>query len=182
MLITGDPGLGKSAIIAEMVERREKMGVIAWFCCRWEQPDQLARRVFVEAIAVSLAENLPAYAQALAAPELQTLLEKAQTSMEVGPRTLFEQLVLSPLAKLPDPPPESRLILIDALDESLRRARGHRRSAGRHARSVAPMVARRCHHLCRSASAAALECSGRRCPARISSIRASLVNHFRKAH
>jgi hypothetical protein len=119
MLITGDPGLGKSAIIAEMVERREKMGVTAWFCCRWEQPDQLAPRVFVEAIAASLAENLPAYAQALAAPELQTLLEKAQIGREVGPRTLFEQLVLSPLAKLPDPPSESRLILIDALDESL---------------------------------------------------------------
>jgi Domain of unknown function (DUF4062)/AAA ATPase domain len=119
MLITGDPGLGKSAIVAEMVERREKMGVIAWFCCRWEQPDQLAPRVFVEAIAASLVHNLPAYAQALEAPELQTLLEKAQTSREVGPRTLFEQLVLSPLAKLPDQPTESRLILIDVLDESL---------------------------------------------------------------
>jgi len=118
-LITGDPGLGKSAIVAEMVERRERMGVIAWFCCRWEQPDQLAPRVFVEAISASLAENLPAYAQALAAPELQTLLEKAQIGREVGPRTLFEQLVLSPLAKLPDPPSESRLVLIDALDESL---------------------------------------------------------------
>jgi hypothetical protein len=119
MLITGDPGLGKSAFVAEMVERREKMGVIAWFCCRWEQPDQLAPRVFVEAIAASVAENLPAYAQALAAPEFQTLLEKAQIGREVGPRTLFEQLVLSPLAKLPDLPSESRLILIDALDESL---------------------------------------------------------------
>jgi hypothetical protein len=50
---------------------------------------------------------------------LQTLLEKAQTGREIGPRTLFEQLVLSQLAKLPDPPSESRLILIDALDESL---------------------------------------------------------------
>ena len=119
MLIIGAPGLGKSAIVAEMVEHREAMGVIAWFCCRWDYADQLAPRVFVEAIAASLADNLPAYAQALEAPELQTLLEKAQTGREVGPRTLFEQLVLSPLAKLPDPPPEPRLILIDALDESL---------------------------------------------------------------
>jgi len=119
MLITGDPGIGKSAIVAKMVERRENMGVIAWFCCRWEQPDQLAPRIFVEAIAASFADNLPAYAQALAAPELQTLLEKVQTGTDVGPRTLFEQLVLSPLVKLPDPPSESRLILIDALDESL---------------------------------------------------------------
>jgi hypothetical protein len=61
MPITGDPGIGKSAIVAEMVEHCEKMGVIAWFCCRWEQPDQLAPRVFVEAIAASLAEHLPAY-------------------------------------------------------------------------------------------------------------------------
>jgi WD40 repeat protein len=119
MLITGDPGIGKSAIVAEMVEHCEKMGVIAWFCCRWEQPDQLAPRVFVEAIAASLAEHLPAYTQALKAPELQSLLEKAQTSREIGPRTLFEQLVLSPLIKLTDPLFESRLILIDALDESL---------------------------------------------------------------
>ena len=50
---------------------------------------------------------------------MQTLLEKAQIGREVGLHTLFEQLVLSPLAKLPDPPSESRLILIDALDESL---------------------------------------------------------------
>ena len=105
MLIIGAPGLGKSAIVAEMVEHHEAMGVIAWFCCRWDYSDQLAPRVFVEAIAASLAENLPAYAQTLAAPELQTLLEKAQTGSEVGPRTLFEQLVLLPLAKLPDPPP-----------------------------------------------------------------------------
>jgi WD40 repeat protein len=119
MLITGDPGIGKSAIVAEMVEHREKMGVIAWFCCRWEQPDQLAPRAFVEAIAASLAGNLPAYAQALKAPELQGLLEKAQTVGEIGPRTLFEQLVLSPLIRLTDPRFESQLILIDALDESL---------------------------------------------------------------
>jgi AAA ATPase domain len=119
MLITGDPGLGKSAIVAEMVERRKAMGVIAWFCCRWDYSDQLAPRVFVEAIAASLAENLPAYAEALAAPELQTLLEKAQTGTEVRPCTLFERLVLSPLAKLPNPSPEPRIILIDALDESV---------------------------------------------------------------
>ena len=90
-----------------MVKRREKMRVIAWFCCRWEQPDQLASRVFVEAIAASIAENLPAYAQALAAPELQLLLEKAQSAEDQGSLTLFEQLVLSPLAKLPEPPSES---------------------------------------------------------------------------
>ena len=29
---------GTESIVAEMVERRERMGVIAWFCCRWEQP------------------------------------------------------------------------------------------------------------------------------------------------
>jgi hypothetical protein len=124
ILITGDPGLGKSAIVAEMVARREKMGVIAWFCCRWEQSDQLAPRVFVEAIAASLADNLPAYAQAIAAPDLQTLLEKALSGGEIGPRSLLEQLVLSPLAKLSNPPSESRLILVDALDESLAEAQG----------------------------------------------------------
>jgi hypothetical protein len=30
---------GTESIVAEMVERRERMGVIAWFCCRWEQPE-----------------------------------------------------------------------------------------------------------------------------------------------
>jgi len=119
MLIVGAPGLGKSAIVAKMVENREAMGVIACFCCRWDYADQLAARVFIEAIAASLADNLPAYAKALETREMQTLLEKAQTGAEVGPRTLFEQLVLSQLAKLPDPPQEPRLIVIDALDESL---------------------------------------------------------------
>jgi len=30
---------GTESIVAEMVERRERMGVIAWFCCHWEQPE-----------------------------------------------------------------------------------------------------------------------------------------------
>jgi hypothetical protein len=30
---------GTESIVAEMVERSERMGVIAWFCCRWEQPE-----------------------------------------------------------------------------------------------------------------------------------------------
>jgi hypothetical protein len=30
---------GTESIVAEMVERRERMGVIAWFCCRWEQSE-----------------------------------------------------------------------------------------------------------------------------------------------
>jgi WD40 repeat protein len=119
MLIVGDPGFGKSAIVAEMVKRRIEMGVIGWFCCRWDYPDQLTPRTFVEAIAASLAENLPGYAAMLTTSELQTLLEKAQSGTQIGPRTLFEQLVLGPLGRLPDQPLTSRLIVIDALDESL---------------------------------------------------------------
>jgi hypothetical protein len=37
----------------------------------------------------------------------------------LGRATLFEQLVLLPLARLSDQPPKARLILIDAFDESL---------------------------------------------------------------
>ncbi|SFO43524.1 PQQ-binding-like beta-propeller repeat protein [Nitrosospira briensis] len=119
LLVIGDPGFGKSAIVAEMIERRQAMEIVAWFCCRWDYQDQLSPRVFVEAIAASLAENLPSYAEILATSELQTLLEKAQTGTQVGPRTLFEQLVLGPLGRLPKPPASPQLIVVDALDESL---------------------------------------------------------------
>jgi hypothetical protein len=30
---------GTESIVAEMVERCERMGALAWFCCRWEQPE-----------------------------------------------------------------------------------------------------------------------------------------------
>jgi hypothetical protein len=35
---------GTESIIAEMVERCERMGVIAWFCCHWEQPEARTRQ------------------------------------------------------------------------------------------------------------------------------------------
>jgi hypothetical protein len=30
---------GTESIVTEMVERCERLGMIAWFCCRWEQPE-----------------------------------------------------------------------------------------------------------------------------------------------
>jgi len=105
--IIGDPGAGKSAIMARLVERHPQ--VVAYHFCISGLADSLNPNLFVRSIAAQLATQLDSYRHALESTELERILEK-------DPGTLMRRLVADPLKAEQAEKPV--LILVDALDEA----------------------------------------------------------------
>ncbi len=108
--ITGLAGTGKSAIAAYLCATRE--GVAAFHICRYGDKDKADPRRCVASIAYQLSKQLPAYQQQLGAlNNLESLIANGNA------QALFDQLILQPLAQVPDPG-RKVVIVIDALDEA----------------------------------------------------------------
>jgi len=115
-LITGDPGTGKSAVIARLVDRHPR--VAAYHLCVASLADSLDPVRFVRSVAAQLRTQLPGYRAALEAVDLDAL-------PDADPGSLLRRLVADPLrAELSA---ETFLLAVDALDEAL--AFGHRHLA-----------------------------------------------------
>jgi hypothetical protein len=110
LLITGDPGVGKSAVVAQMVHQDPR--VLAYHCCQAGEPETLRPDRFVRSLAAQIASRLPAYADALAS----TAVEEA---LSLDPVSAFAGGILTPLEGIPRPDDDIRYVLIDALDEAL---------------------------------------------------------------
>lgn len=117
LLITGDPGVGKSAIVAELVHRNRDGQVLAYHCCQRDTEETLQPGRFVRSLAAMIASRLDAYAAMLDDPAMKETLSISNCASSPG--SAFQAGVLSPLHALPSPPRETRYILIDALDETL---------------------------------------------------------------
>jgi WD40 repeat protein len=117
LLIKGDPGTGKSAMVAELVHRNPDGQVLAYHCCQWDVAQTLEPWRFVRSIAAMIAGKLEDYAALLADPALQEILSEA--SCRADPASAFERGVLTPLQQLPEPEGGRRYLLVDALDEAL---------------------------------------------------------------
>ena len=117
LLITGEPGAGKSAVVAELVHRNPGGQVLAYHCCQADTPATLAPGRFVRSVAAMIASKLPAYADLLDRPAVAEALGEA--SCDRDPASAFEAGVLTALESLPAPPEGVRYLLVDALDEAL---------------------------------------------------------------
>ena len=117
LLITGDPGVGKSAIVAELVHRNRAGSVLAYHCCQSDVGQTLQPRRFVRSVAAMIASRLPAYAAQLADPAIREALSEISCRSDAG--SAFEAGVLTPLHSLPAPAQGARYLLIDALDEAV---------------------------------------------------------------
>lgn len=117
LLITGAPGIGKSAFFASLVHANPGGQILAYHCCQAITPATLSPAVFVRSVAAMMAARDPAYAAMLEHPSMLAGLEEAKVA--VDPASAFECLILNPLHKLPPPESTPRLILVDALDEAL---------------------------------------------------------------
>jgi predicted ATPase len=58
LLITGEPGIGKSAIVAALVDGNSEGQVLAYHCCRADTPATLEPARFVRSLAGMLAARL----------------------------------------------------------------------------------------------------------------------------
>lgn len=117
LLITGDPGVGKSAIVAELVHRNPGGQVIAYHCCQADTQETLQPGRFVRSLAAMIASELPDYADKLSEPAIEEALSEGKCAGD--PSSAFEAGILAPLELLPAPPEGVRYLLVDALDEAL---------------------------------------------------------------
>lgn len=115
LLITGDPGIGKSAIVAELTFGRLGADVLATYCCQWDVPETLRPSAFVRTLAYQFAARIPEYAAQIETPRIREFLERA----ELDPPSALELGVLTPLDLLEAPSSSPALLCIDALDEAL---------------------------------------------------------------
>ncbi|MBK6854944.1 MAG: TIR domain-containing protein [Burkholderiales bacterium] len=115
LLIRADFGVGKSAIMAELVHRNPGVCIAAWHFCQHDTQETLQPGAFVRSLAAQLATTVPGYQELIDAdPDLQERLDRALTD----PGSALEGAVLAPLARL-SAPSAPRLLLVDALDEAL---------------------------------------------------------------
>jgi WD40 repeat protein len=117
LLITGDPGIGKSAIVAQLVHMNPGAQVLAYHCCRADTPETLRPGRFIRGLAGMIASQLEGYASQLDDPQVEAALGEARC--ETDPASALEEGILNPLHRVPTPAGGARYILIDALDEAL---------------------------------------------------------------
>ena len=120
LLIVGEPGVGKSAILAALVHKNPRRQVLAYHCCRADTPSTLEPAGFVRSLAAMFSARLDNYAAMLAGSSVLNLLRRSDTD----PVSAFEAAILGPLHKIKAPEEGRCYLLIDALDEAL--ARVHR--------------------------------------------------------
>src|ERR1039457_2241899 len=110
--LTGAPGVGKSAISAWLCKNR-KQYIAAKHFCEFNSEDKRNPVKFVRSIAFQLAENWPLYAERLAATPLEQILQEYDDAI-----SLFDAMILRPIADIQSKPGHSLVIVIDALDEA----------------------------------------------------------------
>ena len=115
-VVTGDPGIGKTALSAELATHSSAAGVLAVHFCDSRYSDMLDPGRFVQNIAYQLAGVLPDYAEQLQArPDALSRLAAASTD----PPAALRDGVLIPLKAIRTPSGGPFLVLVDALDEAM---------------------------------------------------------------
>jgi tetratricopeptide (TPR) repeat protein len=111
--ITGYPGVGKTALAAYLCHQRRD--VVAFHLCRHGHSDKADPRRCVMSIAYQISSQLFEYQQRLVS-SLYDLPSKSAA-------TLFDNLIVQPLARQSQAPEHPLLIVIDGLDEATRNGR-----------------------------------------------------------
>jgi WD40 repeat protein len=111
-LLTGDPGAGKSAVMAHLAQTLPQVAALHF--CRADNSQTLRPESFVRSVAAQLATQLPSYGEALRGVLAQP------NALDEEPDALFKNLIINPLAAAStgDGP---LLLLVDGLDEAVQR-------------------------------------------------------------
>jgi WD40 repeat protein len=117
LLITGDPGSGKTSLVAEMIYRNSGGRVIGYHCCQSNEIETLRPARFVQSLAAMIASRLPTYAKLIGEETIESAL--GDERCEKDPGGTFLECIVQPLNMLPPPDDGVRYILVDAIDEAL---------------------------------------------------------------
>jgi WD40 repeat protein/serine/threonine protein kinase len=115
LLIVGEPGVGKSTLLAELIQRNPGGHILAYHCCRADTPATLDPAGFVRNLAAIISARLDEYAVLLEGSAIVDALARSDTD----PASAFDAAILSPLHKIKAPEGGRRYLVIDALDEAL---------------------------------------------------------------
>ncbi len=122
LVIEGDAGSGKSAIVSELIRRDPDGHMLAYHFCRADQAMTIQPAEFVRSLAAMIGGRIEAYGVALAGDDLRSrLVGDAATA---DPLSALLGCVINPLSALP--PLGLRYIVVDALDEALPAATARR--------------------------------------------------------
>ena len=109
--ITGAPGVGKSALSAWVREHRRE--IAAFHFCDINSEEKRNPAKLVRSIVYQLSTQLPEYEARLARLPLETIVQEYHEAY-----TLFDKLLVQPLAENFTQPDRTVVVLIDALDEA----------------------------------------------------------------
>jgi len=113
--ITGNPGVGKTAIAAWLLTHRREAA--AFHLCQHGHKDKSNSRKTILSIAYQLSSQLPNYQERLNSLNLEEIVTQDNA------KTLFDNLIVQPLSRNFPHPGRTIIILIDALDEATERDR-----------------------------------------------------------
>jgi WD40 repeat protein len=114
--LTGAPGVGKSAIAAWVRDNRREIG--AFHFCDIHSEEKRNPSKLVRSIAYQLSTQLPAYEERLKSLNMEGIVQEYHEAY-----TLFDKLIVQPMADNFPPPDRTIVILIDALDEATHQKR-----------------------------------------------------------
>ena len=110
LVVTGEPGAGKSALVARLVSG----GLVsAAHYCRQRVAESLDANTVIRSLAAQLWRNVPGIADALPRPEV--------LDAEIEPRQLFDKAIRQPLRSVRT----AAVVVVDALDEAVEGGGGH---------------------------------------------------------
>lgn len=110
--ITGEAGVGKSALAAWLCDKRPE--IAAYHFCRFGNSDRVDARKGLFSLAYQLSTQLPVYQDRLNASELD------KTVVETNLPAVFDRLFVNLLSDVVPVADKLQVVLIDALDEATR--------------------------------------------------------------
>jgi len=122
LLILGDPGIGKSALVADLVHKNPGDQILAYHCCQADTESTIQPARFVRNIAAMIASKIEQYALMLSNPVIAEALDEENCMKD--PASSFEAGILSPLENVRAPEHGVRYIIVDGLNEALELKRG----------------------------------------------------------
>ena len=126
ILITGDPGSGKSALISQLLcspfsDFQIHDNIVGYHICDYSEVITRDGSSFVHSLVQQISISIPEYAtRVLGKKQIETYLEKR---CERDPTACFLTTIIGPLRELKTKPINFKYIVIDALDECVEKDR-----------------------------------------------------------
>ena len=121
VIIVGDPGSGKSAIMSQLISSPSSSpfiheNVIGYHVCKFDESRTRDGMRFVHTLVEQLSKNIPEYSSAI---KNRTIQNELNIHCKNDPIGCFQTTILDPIRELKGQENTNTFILIDALDECM---------------------------------------------------------------